>query len=232
MERPILIFKVSENWQQTYPDAFVGVLAVRDASNVNSPSLLLEWTQSIEEEIKKKYRGWDRASLEELPVIKAYSAYYRRFKKTYHVFLQLESVALKGRTLRKGPALLEVMFSAELKNLLLTAGHDLENIQGEVKLDSAVGDESYQTISGEDKILKPGDMYISDEVGVISSIIYGPDQRTKIANKTTDVLFTVYAPSGIKKEMVLRHLEDLRDGVLLAEPKAKVEMLEVFSSSM
>jgi DNA/RNA-binding domain of Phe-tRNA-synthetase-like protein len=223
---------VTEQWQQFYQDARVGFLAIRDASNVESPLLLREWTQYIEKEIKTRYSGWARKDLEKLTVIEAYSTYYRRFKKTYHVLLQLESVALKGRSLRKGPTLLEVMFSAELKNLLLTAGHDLESIQGEVKLDSAVGDESYQTISGEDKILKPGDMYIADQAGVISSIIYGPDKRTKISNATKDVLYTVYAPQGIKKEMVQRHLEDLRQGVFLAAPEAKVEMMEVLSSSL
>lgn len=230
VEAPIIEFYVTERWQQLYQGALVGVLAIRDASNVESPPILREWTHRIEEDIKTRYSRWDRKGLDVLPVIQAYRAYYRRFKKTYHVLLQLESVAFKNRSLRRGPALLEVMFSAELKNLLLTAGHDLARLKGQIKLDTAVGDESYQTISGEDKILKPGDMYIADQQGVISSIIYGPDKRTKITNNTKDVLYTVYAPSGIEKERVRHHLEDLRDGVFLAAPEAKVEILEVFSS--
>ena len=44
--------------------------------------------------------------------------------------------------------------------------------------------------------MKPGDMMICDARGIISSIVYGPDQRTRITPKTTRVLFTVYARPG------------------------------------
>ena len=63
-------------------------------------------------------------------MIQAYAAYYERFNKTYHVQLQLESVALKGKSIPRVSALVEAMFMAELENLLLTAGHDLDVVQG------------------------------------------------------------------------------------------------------
>jgi DNA/RNA-binding domain of Phe-tRNA-synthetase-like protein len=231
VEPRIIDFQASKRWKQTYPGASMGVLVIRGTSNPESPLPMRAWTKGIEDDIKNRYSGWDRKELEELPVIRAYSAYYRRFKKTYHVLLQLESI-LKGRSLPRGVALLEVMFSAELKNLLLTAGHDLAEIEGKLLLDAAQGTETYQTLSGESKTLKTGDMNIADEVGVISSVIYGPDGRTKISSTTREVLFTVYSPSGISWETVLNHIEDLREGVLLAAPGAKVEMLEVFSADL
>ena len=46
--------------------------------------------------------------------IPAYNACYKGFKKTYHVQLQLESVALKGRSIPRVAALMEAMFMAEL----------------------------------------------------------------------------------------------------------------------
>jgi hypothetical protein len=48
---------------------------------------------------------------------------------------------------------------------------------------------------------------------------------------TQDVLFTVYAPTGIARQLVLDHLQDISDGVLLAAPTAQVELLEVFGAS-
>jgi DNA/RNA-binding domain of Phe-tRNA-synthetase-like protein len=221
--------KISERWKQSYPDACAGVLVLHGVTNGESPPELQKSIQGIEEDLKARYAGWNRAALGELPVMRAYNAYYRRFKKTYHVLLQLESVALKGRSLPRGPALLEVMFSMELKNLLLTAGHDLSSISGTVKLDAAQGDEVYQTLSGESKTLKTGDMFLADEMGVISSVIYGPDGRTRLSPTTQNVLFIIYAPGDISQEAVLRHLEDIRAGVLLASPGAQVEMLKVFS---
>jgi DNA/RNA-binding domain of Phe-tRNA-synthetase-like protein len=222
-------FQISERWKKSYPDACAGVLVLHGVTNGEPSPALQKWVQGIEEDLKACYAGWDRTAIGELPVIRAYNAYYRRFKKTYHVQLQLESVVIRGRSLPRGPALLEAMFSAELKNQLLTAGHDLSSIIGTVKLDAAQGDEVYQTLSGESKTLKTGDMFLADEMGVISSVIYGPDGRTRLSATTRNALFTVYAPGDISQEAVLRHLEDIRAGVLLASPGAQFEMLKVFS---
>lgn len=222
-------FVVTDRWKGTYPYAAAGVLVMRGVANPASPPALQARVQTIEEGVKTRYSDWGRSVLAELPQIRAYNAYYRRFKKTYHVLLQLESVANKGRSIPLGPALLAAMFSAELKNLLLTAGHDLDALQGPVRLDAAGGSEHYRTLLGEEKTLKPGDMFMADDQGVISSVLYGPDGRTRLSPETKNALFTVYAPAGIDTQAVIRHLEDIRDGVLLAAPAGRVERLEVIS---
>lgn len=58
----------------------------------------------------------------------AYAAYYKKFKKSYHVLAQLESVIFNGRWLPNTAALVAAMCMAELKNMLLIAGHDLDKI--------------------------------------------------------------------------------------------------------
>ena len=68
----------------------------------------------------------DRPALLSHPVLQAYDAYYRQFKKTYHVQLQLESILFKGKSIPSVAALVEAMFMAEMNDLLLTAGHDLD----------------------------------------------------------------------------------------------------------
>jgi DNA/RNA-binding domain of Phe-tRNA-synthetase-like protein len=121
-------------------------------------------------------------------------------------------------------ALVEAMFMAELANQLLTAGHDVSALDLPVTVDVATGDERYVTLSGKDQALAPGDMYIRDGVGPISSVIYGPDRRTPIRPTTTSVLFTVYAPPGIGPSLVSSHLDDIRANVLLVSPAASVEL--------
>jgi DNA/RNA-binding domain of Phe-tRNA-synthetase-like protein len=224
-------FILSDAWKQAYPGASAGVLVIRSAANPEAPPALRQRTQAMEDTLKQHYAGWTKADIAALPAIQAYNAYYRSYKKTYHVQLQLESLVMKGRSLPRGSALLEAMFSAEIKNLLLTAGHDLSAVHAPVMLNAAQGDETYVTLSGESKTLKPGDMVMADEVGIISSILYGPDQRTRMMPETQDVLFTVYAPQGIQRELVLDHLQDIADGVLLVAPMAQVELREVFGAS-
>jgi DNA/RNA-binding domain of Phe-tRNA-synthetase-like protein len=224
-------FILSDSWKQAYPDASAGVLVIRGAANPDAHRALRQRTQAIEDDLKQLYAGWTKPDIAALPAVQAYNAYYRRYKKTYHVQLQLESLVLKGRSLPRGSALLETMFSAEIKNLLLTAGHDLSTVHAPVMLDAAQGDETYVTLSGESKTLKPGDMYMTDDVNIISSVLYGPDQRTRMMPATEDVLFTVYAPQGIERDSVFNHLQDIQTGVLLAAPNAQVELLEVFGAS-
>ena len=71
---------------------------------------------------------------------------------------------------------------------------------------------------------------IADAQGVISSVIYGPDQRTRITSDTRQVLFTVYAPVGIGEQTVRQHLQDIQANVMLVAPEAEVVSLEVYGT--
>ncbi len=218
---------VSEAWKRAYPGAAVGVLVVRDVLNPERHAALDKRKEELENQLRARFSDYDRAALKALPTIQAYNAYYKRYKKTYHVQHQLESVAFKGKPIPRVAALVEVMFVAELKNLLLTAGHDLDAVQVPVKLDVAEGSERYIRLNGQEQGLKPGDMMIADAQGVISCVLYGPDRRTRITPETRQVLFTVYAPPGIGEQAVHDHLQDIQANVLLVAPQADVELLEV-----
>jgi len=218
---------VSEAWKRAYPGAAVGVLVVRDVLNPERHAALDKRKEELENQLRARFSDYDRAALKALPTIQAYNAYYKRYKKTYHVQHQLESVAFKGKPIPRVAALVEVMFVAELKNLLLTAGHDLDAVQVPVKLDVAEGSERYIRLNGQEQGLKPGDMMIADAQGVISCVLYGPDRRTRITPETHQVLFTVYAPPGIGEQAVHDHLHDIQANVLLVAPQAEVELLEV-----
>ena len=224
------MFQISDNWKTAYPDAHVGVLVVRDVSNPSSHAELEQRKVALEQDLRSRYADRDRAALTHLPVLQAYAAYYRRFKKTYHVQLQLESIVFKGKSIPSVAALVEAMFMAEIKNLQLTAGHDLDSLQLPLTLDVSHGDERYTLLRGQEQELKAEDMFIRDGAGVISSILYGPDQRTAINAQTNNVAFTVYAPGGIAEETVLNHLRDLQENVLLIAPHAQTELLQVFGA--
>jgi DNA/RNA-binding domain of Phe-tRNA-synthetase-like protein len=224
------MFTVSETWKATYPGASVGVLAMRDVANPKQHDELDRKKGEVVEQLRARYAGYDRAALRALPQMQAYHAFYKRFKKTYHVQLQLESVVLKGKSIPRVAALVEAMFMAELEDLLLTAGHDLEVVEMPAGIDVADGSERYVRINGQEQQTKAGDMMIADAQGIISTILYGPDRRTQITSGTKQALFTAYAPPGIEPEQVRGHLQNIRDNVLLVSPQATVELLEVYSA--
>jgi DNA/RNA-binding domain of Phe-tRNA-synthetase-like protein len=224
------MFTQSENWKNIYPEAAIGVLAMRYVANPKENVSLNEQKEALEAALRDRFAGYDRTTLRALPSIQPYHAYYKRFKKTYHVLQQLESVALKGKPIPKAAALVEAMFMAELKNQLLTAGHDLAVIQKPVGVDVAEGDERYTGISGREQTTKRGDMMIADAEGILSSIIYGPDRRTCITANTRQVLFTAYAPEGIEKKAVESHLRDIEAYVRLIAPEAEILLQNVYGN--
>jgi len=224
------MFQLSDTWKATYPNAHAGVLVMRDVINPPHHAELEKRKAALEEELRARFAGQDRAALLSHPILQAYDAYYRQFKKTCHVQLQLESILFKGKSIPGVAALVEAMFMAEMNDLLLTAGHDLDTLHLPLTLDAAQGTETYTLLRGEPQTPKAGDMLIRDGEGIISSIIYGPDQRTQITSQTRNVIFTTYAPSGISEEAVMNHLKQIQQNVEVIAPSAKVEMLKVFGA--
>jgi DNA/RNA-binding domain of Phe-tRNA-synthetase-like protein len=204
---------------------------LRGVTNPPHPVELEKRKDELEARLRERFSGFDRNALLNLPELRAYDAYYSRFKKTYHIQLQLESIVFKGKSIPAVAALVESMFMAELEDLLLTAGHDLDTLHPPVTLDTSKGDEVYTLMRGEDQILKAGDMFIRDGEGVISSVIYGPDRRTQIRPETKNAVFTAYAPAGIPAVSVKAHLQHIEQNVRCFAPEAVTEMLEVFSGN-
>lgn len=221
------MFGVSSAWRAAYPGAHAGVLVLREVINPAHTEELENRKSELEQELRHRYSGHDRGALLENPVLRAYGAHYRRFNKTYHVQLQLESILFKSKPIPSVAALVEAMFMAEMNNLLLTAGHDLDAIRVPLRLDVAHGTESYVLLRGETQTPKEGDMMISDREGIISSIVYGPDQRTQINLQTRNAVFTVYAPAGISDSAIERHLGEIADNARLISPSARAEMLAI-----
>jgi DNA/RNA-binding domain of Phe-tRNA-synthetase-like protein len=222
------MFNITPSWKSSFPNAHAGILVMRNVSNPAHHAELEKQKLELEEQLRAQFAGQDRAAIASHPVLQVYGEYYKRFKKTYHVQLQLESIVLKGKSIPTVASLVECMFMAEVKHMLLTAGHDLDTLQLPLTLDVTTGDESYVILRGENQVVRAGDMMIGDQTGIISNIIYGPDQRTQINASTWNVVFTVYAPAGIEDQLITSHLRDMRDYVTVIAPEAQVELLHVY----
>jgi DNA/RNA-binding domain of Phe-tRNA-synthetase-like protein len=225
------VFEVSPAWQESYPQAHAGVLVMHGAANPPRHAELERRKGELEAELRRRYVGLDRAGLLQNPTLRVYEEHYRRFKKTYHVQLQLESILFKGKSIPAVAALVEAMFMAEMDTLLLTAGHDLDTIRLPLTLDVAGVTDSYVLLRGEPQTPKAGDMLIRDREGIVSSIVYGPDQRTQINAQTRNAVFTVYAPEGIGVEAIERQLGEIQANVLLIAPAAQVGLLRIYGAA-
>ncbi len=223
------MLEITPTWKSTYPEAHMGVLVMRAVSNPARHEGLESRKAALEERLRAQFSGQDRAAIASHPVLRAYGEYYRQFKKFYHIQMQLESIVLKGKSIPSVAALVEAMFMAEMQNLLLTAGHDLDTLQFPLTLEIGKGTERYTLLRGEEEVVKANDMLIRDQKGVISSIIHGPDQRTQITPATRNAMFIVYAPPGIVEQQVVEHLQNIKENVMIFAPEAQVETPIVYS---
>lgn len=217
---------VSEAWSVAYPGACVGVLGMTGVHNPDHDHALDALLDETAAALRARFAGAQRADLLALPELAAYAAYYRRFDKTYHVLLQLESVAFKGKALRARGALVGAMFRAELTTGLLTAGHDADRLEGPLTVDVVAPGDRYVGLGGREIEAAPGDMCIRDAAGIVSSVVYGPDERTRLTERTTTAVFTTYAPAGIGRDAVARHLEAIAADVRVIAPGSAIETLQ------
>jgi len=221
--------EISQEFTKIYPGAEVGILVLENVTIQNERSDFEAAKHGIIHGLQKQFP--DQNSIKVHPVIQAYSRYYKKFDKSYHVLGQLRSVIFENRPLPSVSPLVEAIFAAELKNMLLTAFHDLETITFPLKIGISTGEEIYMSLAGEDKRLKPADMIVSDQKGVISSVIYGPDKRTSVTPLTSIILIVDYTPVGINRESIISHFKDIESLIRLVSPECKMAMRKVFPIS-
>ena len=223
---------VTQRFLEIHPGARAGLLIMRGVENPAQDAHLEERKRELEQSLRERFAGMEENEVERIHPFSVYASYYRKFDKTYHVAGQMKSVVFKQKSLPSVAALVEAMFMAELKNGYLTAGHDLDLLEFPLQLDAATGDESYTLLRGSEQKLKAVDMFIRDGQGILSSVIYGPDQRSQIVTETKNVAFTVYAPGGIPGLEIERHLEEIRDLVMIFAPASRVDELRVYGGDL
>jgi len=223
-------FVATERWAQARPGAVVACMLVTGAANPSQADALENRLVEIEQELRARYAGFDRAAIRTSEPIAAYDRYYRGFGQTYHVQHQIESVALKGKSIPRRAALVEAAFAEELNSGLLTAMHDADAIGETITVDVATGEESVELDNGKTVQLDENDMYMRDERGILTSVVRGPASYGLVTPETTSVAVCVYAPDGVSADSVRMHLERVAANMQLVAPDARVELLEVVSA--
>lgn len=115
-----------------------------------------------------------------------------------------------------------------MESQLLSAGHDLDMTQGRLTVDVAAEPLAYRSISGKDQRLALNDLFLSDEAGVLSSIIGGPDYRTRITDTTRDCLYFVYGVEGITSQRIETRLETLASYLPKAINEVQIKSIDIY----
>lgn len=226
----MIIITGAVEWRAAHPGAAIGLLELSGVDNTQPSQALNQCKRETEARLRAGYAGFTRKEFLALPVIAAYEQYYKRFNKTYHVQLQLESIVLKGRNLPDVSPLVDANFTAEINTLVLTAGHDVDRLEEPVIIDVSRADDTITQLNGERKPIRAGDMVMRDAGGVSCSILYGQDNRSPITPQTDHVLYVVYAPPGVSADAVQAQLGQIEEYVRLFSPRMVVEQRQILTA--
>ncbi|NOH00906.1 MAG: hypothetical protein HND47_02470 [Chloroflexi bacterium] len=219
----MLFINGTDEWRAAHPGAVIGLLEVSGVDNSAPSPLLDKRKREVEAHLRERYKGFTRQDFLSLPAMAAYQKYYKKFSKTYHVLLQLESIVLKNKSLPNVSPLVDANFTAEVETFALTAGHDVSKLRGPIVMDAARAGDQFTQMGGAVKSALPGDMVMRDAQGLCCSIIHGQDDRSPIAPETTHALYVVYAPAGVPLEAVQAQLQKMEEHIRLFSPAAVTE---------
>ncbi len=227
----MLVISATEAWKTTHPGAVIGLLEFSALDNRQHSQCLDERKRTIGASLRERYHGFTRQDFLSLPVMAAYNQYYRKFNKTYHVLLQLESITIKGKNLPNVSPLVDASFAAELDTLVLTAGHDAARLNSAITMDVSREGDTFIQMGGAVKAIPPGDMVMRDESGLLCSILYGQDNVSPITTQTTRALYVAYAPAGVPQEAVQSQLQKIEEHIRLFSPHAVVEQCTLLNAA-
>ena len=169
--------------------------------------------------LREQYRDYVRADVfGQNP----YFRYFRKFKKTYPVMMQFESVLLKGREFPRWNAVTAVPFLAELETHVLTGTHDVEQLLGPAELYLAQAKEPFAGLRGDLVHTYPGDVCARDEGGIIFSMIAGADARTCARQTSRHVFYPVFGVPGQDPAALRPMQERLAEYARILAPDAEV----------
>lgn len=150
-----------------------------------------------------------------------YFRYFRKFKKTYPVMMQVESFLLKDRPFPEGEYINAVAFLTELKTHILLGTHDVDRIKGDLVIYNESAKTPFPGMFNPDCHSYPKDITGRDDEGIIISMIAGADARTCIHEDTSHVVYLVFGLPDMAMS-IEEVAEQIRTNVYKLAPTAEV----------
>jgi DNA/RNA-binding domain of Phe-tRNA-synthetase-like protein len=186
-----------------YPRAIFGGLMAENLSNTKKHPSLEQEKRDLEEEIREDYPEVDQDE-----VIRSYDTYYKKWGKTYPIEFQVKTIK-GGRNFPQVSTLVDSMFLAELRNRVLTSGHDQDKIKSTLWFDLSDESEIYLKLNGKEQELPKSDIVLRDNEDILASILYGPARKTSISTETTNPLYFAWCPYKLGESTVEEHLMEI-----------------------
>lgn len=154
-----------------------------------------------------------------------YFRFFRKFKKTYPVMLQAESVLFKGRPFSADNPVAAIPFLLELCTFVLSGTHDVDRMDGPLTLFTPDTKLPFTGLRGEEVHTYPNDICGRDDSGIILSMIAGADARTCAQQDSRHVFYPVFGTSDTPPALLQSALDQLRSYIQVLTPDADIDTI-------
>ncbi len=205
-------FRIEKEIFEKFPDLNIGTLVARGIDNRDRADEIMGWIKDMQEEIRNKF---DSETLSDVPKIKtwrkAYAAFGAKPKKHKSSVESLYRLILKGIDLRSINKIVDIYNFISIKHMIPLGGDDVSNIEGDIELKFANGDEHFTPLNSElTESVKPGEIVYIDERDVLCRRWNWREcDRTKMTEETSEVLLVAEGLPPVTRNEVTAVVEEL-----------------------
>jgi DNA/RNA-binding domain of Phe-tRNA-synthetase-like protein len=213
-------FSMSGRYEEMYPGVGFGLTLISGCRDHPNPDGFDQYKRKLLRKMRK------RETLAQITErINIYADFFQRFGFDCPLTKHLKRTVNSG--FPRYSLFVDAHFMAEMCAGILVAVTDFDRFDGNLALDAAEQGETCAGMGGREFVMKNGEIVLRDEKDIVCVLAQGADEKTRVGEDTTNVLFYAYAVPGIERQY-------LKDGLTIAAETVvefgggKVEGLEIF----
>jgi DNA/RNA-binding domain of Phe-tRNA-synthetase-like protein len=213
-------FSLSSRYTQKYPGVAFGLTLITGCRNHENPPGFDQHKRKLLRKMRK------RQTLAEITArIDTYAGFFQHFGFECPLTQHLKRTVNSG--FPRYDLIVDAHFMAEMCAGILVAVTDFDRFDGSLTLDVAAEGEVCAGMGGREFVCKADEIVLRDEKEIVCVLCQGADEKTRVREATTQVLFYAYAVPGIDSQ-------HLKDGMTIAAETmaefggGKIEGIEVY----
>jgi len=195
-------FSLSERYQEIYPGVGFGLMLISSCIEALSPEGFAPYKKKYLRKMRK------RETLAQITErIKIYDTFFQQFGYPCPLTRHLKRTVNSGFPMYS--LFVDAHFMAEMCAGILVAVTDADKFDGGLTLDVAKVGETCKGMGGRLFVIREEEIVLRDKKEIVCVLCQGADEKTRVKEDTTNVLFYAYAVPGIEKD-------HLRNGLSVA----------------
>ncbi len=213
-------FSISAKYRERYPSVAFGLTLISGCQNHENPPGFDQYKRKLLRKMRK------RQTLAEITDrIDTYADFFQSFGFECPLTQHLKRTVHSG--FPRYDLIVDAHFMAEMCAGILVAVTDYDRFDGSLTLDVTAEGEGCAGMGGREFVCKADEIVLRDAKEIVCVLCQGADEKTRVCENTTHVLFYAYAVPGIESQ-------HLKNGLIVAAETmaefggGKIEGIEVY----